>query len=202
MLTRRNSADAIVIPLTAAVVVAAAVVLNNASPLYYIHVLPALVVPIAPLFTHGARRDGQVDLDGMPRTALGAAALLVWILCASAAVHAMKTVRAVQDLPPGPSSLVDRVRGTVDRNCRVAGDGTLYVPFFSDYPLFVSLQPTEVKHALLYYRGIDEASYWDVKQPDAVFSADPLRPAVAGYVFKHGFVARGDGLWVNPAGCR
>ena len=202
MWLRRNTADAIVIPLTAAVVVAAAIILNNASPLYYIHVLPALVLPAAPLFTHGTRGSGVVDLDRMAFPAFAVAAALVVVLTASAGARTIKAIRAAQTAPDGAASLVARVRAAVDRGCRVAGDGTLYVPFFADYPYFVSLQPTEVKHALLYYRDLDEDGYWDVKRPDAVFSADALRPPLAAYVARHGFVARGDGLWLNPAGCR
>lgn len=202
MFLRRNAADVIVIPLTIAVVAAAAVVLNNASPLYYVHVLPALVIPLGSLFTHLGRGEGFSSLERMPRAMLLVAAATVCILCVSTSVHAFKTMQAARRVPPGPTDLVARVRDNVDRRCRVAGDGTLYVPYFADYPCFVSLQPTEVKYGMLYYRSTDEAAYWEIKQPDAVFSADPLRPAVSAYVARHGFVARGDGVWVNPAGCR
>ena len=98
--------------------------------------------------------------------------------------------------------LVEQVRNKVDRRCRVAGDGTWYVPYFADYPYFVSLQQTEINYAMLYYGTKDEAAYWEQKKPDAVFSADPLRSAVAGYVTRHGFVGSGDRVWVNPSGCR
>jgi hypothetical protein len=203
MFVRRTAADALVIPLTVGVVVAAAVVLNNASPLYYIHVLPALVVPIAPLFTSpGYSAGGTLSLERMPRAAFFAAAVVVWVLCASTSVRTLKTIHALRALPEGPTEFVDRVHESVDRQCRAAGDGTLYVPHFADYPYFVSLQPTEVKHGMLYYRTGDEASYWETVRPDAVFSAEPLRPPLSTYVARHAFEARGEGVWVNPAGCR
>jgi hypothetical protein len=202
MWMRQNGGDAIVIPLTAGAIVAAAVILNNASPLYYIHVLPALVVPVGPLFTHAMHRDGAIDLARMPTRAFAVAAALTWILCASAGVRTMKTIRALHAAPATSAALIAQVRAAVDRRCRVAGDGTLYVPYFADYPYFVSLQPTEVKHGLLFYRELDEDAYWEVKLPDAVFSADPLRAPLVAYVARHGFAARGDGVWVNPAGCR
>jgi hypothetical protein len=202
MAIRRNAEDRIVVPLVLGVLAGAAVVLNNASPLYYIHVLPALVVPIAPLFTDGLRGAGSVSLDRLPRAALAAAAAVVWIACASAAVRTVRTIRSVQAAPEEPGDFVARVRNAVDRRCRIAGDGTLYVPYFADYPYFVSLQPTEVRHGLLYYRSTDEDAYWETKQPDAVASAEPLRPALAAYVARHGLTSRGDGVWVNPAGCR
>ena len=202
MWIRRSAADAIVIPLTGSVVIAAAVVLNNASPLYYIHVLPALVLPIAPLFTHGTRGSGKIDLGAMPRSAFVVAVGLIWILCVSAGLRTTRTIRAVRAAPTESATLVAETRATVDRRCRIAGDGTLYVPYFADYPYFISLQPTEVKHGLLFYRGLDEGAYWDLKRPDAVFSADPLRAPLAAYVARHGFSQRGEGVWVNPAGCR
>lgn len=201
MFVRRNAADAIVIPLTIGVVAAAAVVLNNASPLYYIHVLPALVMPLGPLFTHVGRREDPVSLERMPRAALVAAAAMVCMLCVSTSVRAFKTMQAVRMVPPGPTDFIGRVRVAVDRRCRVAGDGTLYVPYFADYSYFVSLQPTEVKYGMLYYGTTDETRYWEIERPDAIFSAEPLRPALSAYVVRHGFVARGEGVWVNPAGC-
>jgi hypothetical protein len=98
--------------------------------------------------------------------------------------------------------LIARVHATVDRRCQVAGDGIWYVPYFGEYPYFVSLQQTEINAGMFYYRTTDEAAYWEQKHPDAVFSSEALRPAVAGYVTRHGLVAKGDGLWVNPSGCR
>jgi len=203
MFVRRNAADTLVIPLTVGVVVAAAVVLNNASPLYYIHVLPALIVPVAPLFTSFVYADGGGAWpERLPRAAFFAATAVVWVLCASTSVRIVKTIDALRGMPEGPTEFVARVHQIVDRRCRVAGDGTLYVRHFADYPYFVSLQPTEVKHGMLYYRTRDEGSYWDTVRPDAVFSAEPLRPPLSAYVTRHGFVAGGDGVWVNPAGCR
>jgi hypothetical protein len=202
MLARRTAADVLVMLLAGAVVAGAAVILNNASPLYFIHVLPALVIPIGPLFTHAFSGDAAVGLHQMRRLALGAAAAIVWLSCASGALRTLKTIGEVRALPAGPVALIERVRGTVDRRCRMAGDGTWYVPYFADYLYFVSLRPTETSYGMFYYRTTDEAAYWEQKQPDAVFSAEPLRPAVADYIARHGLVARGDGLWVNPAGCR
>lgn len=202
LLIRRNAADAIAGPLAIGTVAAAAIVLNNASPLYYIHVMPALIVPLGPLFASGVRAGEARTLEGMPRSAFVAAAVVVWILCASAAVRTVKTIEAVRGVPAGPMDLVARVRATFQRRCHVAGDGTLYVPYFADYPYFVSLQATEVKAGMLYARSTDEASYWEQKQPDAVFSSEPLSAGMSAYLARHAFVAQSEGVWLNPGGCR
>jgi 4-amino-4-deoxy-L-arabinose transferase and related glycosyltransferases of PMT family len=198
---RRNRADRLVLALVPAVAVGAAVLLNNTSPFYYIHVLPALIVPIAPLFTHGVRGQSKVRLSDVAPGALVASVVVVCVLCASAAARTVRTMRAHRP-PPVSLETIQRVRALVDRRCKMAGDGGLYVPYFADYPYFISLRPTEVKHGLLYYGTTDEAAYWQIKQPDVVFATGALNPGLSQYVASRHLAQIEPGFWMNPSGCR
>jgi hypothetical protein len=199
---RRNRADRIVLMLVPAVAVGAAVLLNNASPLYYIHVLPALIVPVAPLFTHGVRGQSKVRLSDVAPGALVASVVVVCVVCASAGGRTVRTMRAHRAPPPVSLETIQRVRTLVDRRCKMAGDGVVYVPYFADYPYFISLRQTEVKHGLLYYGTTDEAAYWQIKQPDVVFASGALSPGLSHYVASRHLVKVERDLWMSPAGCR
>ena len=198
---RRTTSDKQVLTLMVGVAVAAAVLLNNASPLYYIHVLPALVIPIGPLFSHGFARHSRIALADVGRRALAVAALVVVGLTISAGVSTLRAIRATPSAADAPGD-IQRVKSLVDRRCIIAGDGALYVPYLAAYPWFISVRPTEVSLAMLYYRTSDETAYWRIKQPDVVFSREPLRPALASYVSARRLDMESPGLWMNPAGCR
>lgn len=198
---RRNRADRIVLVLVPAVSLASAMLLNNASPLYYIHVLPAIVVSIAPLFTHGWREQARVALKDVGPRALIASVAVSCALCASAAGRTIRSMQAASVAAPGTLDTVRRVRAVVDRRCVVAGDGGLFVPYFADYPRFISLRPTELKYGMLFYGAPDEASYWRIKQPDAVFTTDALRPGLSDYLTSRRFQMVAPAVWLNPEGC-
>jgi hypothetical protein len=199
MAARRTAADRLVLTLTPSVLLAAAIVLNNASPLYFIHVLPALILPMAPLFTHGVSGGSKVSLSAVTPRSLLAFVLIVSALCAVSAARTLRAIGAADML--APPETVQRVRTLVDRRCRVAGDGALYVPFFADYPYFLSLRDTEVRHGMLYYGLTDEASYWQIKQPDAVFAPRPLRAGLSEYVTRNNFNEVEPAVWIRSGGC-
>lgn len=200
LVARRNDADRTVLTLVPAVLVTAAVLLNNASPLYYIHVLPVLTVPLGPLFTHGLRARSRVALQEIGSAALFCSVLVCCVLTASAGARTIRSIRATPPLEGDPAT-IERARSLIDRRCIVAADGALYVPYFSAYPRFISLRSVEVTHGMFFYQMDDEAAYWRIKQPDAVFETGALRPALADYVAARGFTKAAPGLWMNPAGC-
>ena len=202
MAIRRNAADRIVLTLLSAVFFAAAVVLNNASPLYYIHVLPALIIPLAPLFTHGVTGHAMVSLREVK---LGSLLAFVVVLCGISATSAGKTLKKPPYNPMQenlPSEAIQRVRALVDRRCKIAADGSLYVRYFADYPYYVSLRDTEVKHGMLYHGTADEAAYWQIKQPDVVFDPRQLRAGLSEYVTRNHLTEIEPGLWIRPDGCK
>jgi hypothetical protein len=198
---RRNAADVFVLTLAACIPIGAAILLNNPSPLYYIHVLPALVLPIAPLLSLGLTEQSRVALADLARWRLAAAGILVALLGLSTGASTLRAIRNTPATPPAPQD-VQRVKTVVDRRCIMAADGALYVPYFAEYPWFISTRQTEVNLAMLYYRTSDEAGYWQIKQPDVVFSRTPLRSALANYVASRGWRMVSPGFWMNPAGCR
>jgi Dolichyl-phosphate-mannose-protein mannosyltransferase len=198
---RRTAADRLVLILVPFVCISAAILLNNASPLYYIHVMPALVIPLGPLFSNG-RGQETVTLANLGRARLAIAAIVVWAVTASTGAS---TLRALRYIPPAASissEHIQQVRADVDRRCVIAGDGALYVSDFADYPWFISTRPTEVTLALLYHNAPSEADYWRIKQPDAVFATGPLSAGLADYVAWRGLKKVAPGLWINPGGCR
>jgi hypothetical protein len=197
---RRSAPDRMVLVLAPAVLVAAAVLLNNASPLYFIHVLPVLVVPIGPLFSHGLTGSSKIGVGEIRPLPLLAAVLVACALTASAGSRTIRSIRATPP-PAADAAAVQQMRSLIDRRCIVAGDGALYVPYFADYPRFISLRTVEVRHGMFYHQMSDEAAYWRLKQPDAVFETGELRLALADYVVSRGFTRAGPGLWMNPAGC-
>ena len=198
---RRTNIDQLLLVGIGALLVASAIVLNNASPLYFIHVTPLLIVPMAPLLTHGFTRTGSVSTRDTRVVSLLGFAVVVSALCA------VNTVKSVRPLPSSSSEqvadaqLAERVRAVVDRQCVIAGDGALYVRYFPDYPQFISTRPTEVRYGMLYYGTADEEQYWSIKRPDAVFSRGALSDGLARYVAQHGFSRVGDGIWRSPRQC-
>ena len=202
LIVRRNASDRLVIPIAAGVVLAAAVVLTTASPLYSSHTLPALAVPLAPLFTHGLRRSGKVALDELR---LPSTLACVVVLCALFAVNNVRAARSVYERtgpPQADLAFAARVRAVVDPRCIVAGDGSLYVRHFAGYPFYVSTRRTEVEYAMLFYGVSTEEAYWAIKKPDAVLSRVPPGRALAGYLSREGLTAREPGIWIRAAGCR
>jgi hypothetical protein len=201
MIARRNRADRILSTLVPAVVVGAAILLNNASPLYYIHVLPVLIIPAAALFTHGISGQSTVSLRGMTAVALAASALAICAVCAGSSGKTLETMRAQRNPTTLAVGAVQRTRALIDRRCRMAADAALYVPYFADYPYVISLRATEVHLAMLYYGTTDEAAYWWIKQPDVVLATIAPSPGLARYIERRGLLNVAPELWMNPAGC-
>jgi hypothetical protein len=198
---RRTAADIFVLTVALCVPIGAAILLNNASPLYYIHVLPALIFPIAPLVSHGLTHQSRIALGDLSRWRLVAAVILVALLTLSTGASTLRAIRKTPVTPLAPEDVL-HLKAVVDRRCIIATDGRLYVPYFAEYPWLISTRPTEVSLAMLYHRTDDEAAYWQIKRPDVIFSREPLRPALANYVSSHGLEMVSPGLWMNPAGCR
>jgi hypothetical protein len=201
-LVRRAAVDKVVLTIIAAVLVSASVVLNNASPLYYIHVIPALIIPMAPLLTHGLARQRKVST-----AEIGVASMLAFIVVVSAliAVNNAKTVgRAARPaaLEAADAELVSRVRSVAGPGCTVAGDAGLYVRYFADYPYFVSSRPTEVKYAMLYYGLTSEADYWAIKAPEVIVARGPLSEGMSAYIAGGRLRRVEDGIWAVPDGCK
>jgi hypothetical protein len=197
---RRQRVDLALLIVAGAVVAIAAVVLNNASPLYFIHVTPALMLPLAPVFSHGFSGRGPV-----PVTALGTGRLLAFAVVISAlcAVNSVRPVWAAgpDATPADVADLVARARSAVGRDCRIAGDGRLYVRYFGDYPYFVSARPTEVSYAMIFHGLEREADYWEARRPEAVVMRPPLPAGLTAYIGTQGLEPRGDGLWLAPGSC-
>jgi dolichyl-phosphate-mannose-protein mannosyltransferase len=199
LMVRRSAADRVVLPLVVAVLAATAVVLNNASPLYFIHVTPALFVPLGPLFSQGL--TGRVPV---PTARLRPASLIAFAVASAAlaAVNDGPLMRAVGARPVADATardLAGRVRSVTQPRCKVAGDAGLYVRYFADYPYFISARPTELHYGMLYFGSTSEAAYWTIKRPDVAFGS--LSPALAGYVSANGFSEPAPGVWVRHEGC-
>ena len=193
---RRSAVDRIMSILLPALVASTAVMLNNAAPVYYIHVLPALLVPLGPLFANGIR-SGRFDGHMGPRQLL-AFAFVAAGLCA---IYDGRLIRSASapSVDVASARLARSVRNVTDRRCKVVGDGGLYVEHFADYPYYISSRPTEVHYAMLSYAIESESDYWSIKRPDAVIG--PLSPALAVYVSANGFSERASTVWVRREGC-
>jgi hypothetical protein len=202
MAIRRNASDRIVLPLVAGIIVAAAIVLNNGSPHYYIHVLPALIVPAAAVFTHHLGGRTPIAVSELRPAAMLTAMAILCALCAMNGARTMRSMGAVAAETPADVELVRHARALVDRRCEIAGDGALYVRHFPEYPYFVSDRDTEVRLAMLFYGTTDETAYWNIKKPEVVVSPGPLRPGLAQYVASQGLRAIEPGLWISSGGCR
>jgi hypothetical protein len=179
----------------------AAIVMNNHSPLYFIHVLPALVVPIAPLLSHGVSGGSQVTLRALTPRALAASIVCIAVLW-PAAPRVWRAAEAHRGAVESTAAVVERVRAIVDRRCRAAGDAGFYVPYLADYAYFISLRDLELNHEMLFHRTSDEAAYWGITRPDAVSAPGGLRPGLSQYVHEGRFVEPAPAIWINPARCR
>jgi dolichyl-phosphate-mannose-protein mannosyltransferase len=200
-LVRRNAADRVVLLLVPAVFAGTALVLNNASPLYFIHVAPALLVPLGPLFSHGFTGRAPVTTAHVRGGSLVAFAIAI---AALSAVNDGPLLRALTAKPPDDAAaraVAERVRAVAEPRCKIAGDAGLYVRYFADYPYFVSARPTEVHYGMLYFGSTSEANYWAIKRPDVVFGSGPLPAALAGYVSSNGLSERAPQVWVRRDGC-
>ena len=202
LLVRRAAPDRVVATIAAGVPIAAAIVLNNASPLYLIHALPALVLPLAPLFTLGFGSGGpRVSLRELKAPALIAFAVATCAVCAGSSAATVRRIQVMssQDVPA--SDDVRRVRAAVDPACTIAADGALYVPYLADYRRFLSTRETEVRLGMLSYGTTSEADYWQIKRPDAVFAPNPS-PGLTAYIKDRALTEDAPGLWLAPGGCR
>lgn len=198
---RRSGHDRLLLGLVPAIVAATAVMLNNAAPLYFVHVLPALLVPLGPLFSHGFRGGGPVALEQLGSGRLLAFALVISLLAASGQARLVRRIGAAAPEDGAARAVAERVRAVADTRCKIAGDGTLYVRYFTDYPYFISTRPTEVSYAMIYFDAATEADYWARKRPDVVFASGPLPAALQTYVSANGFVERAPGVWGRRDGC-
>jgi hypothetical protein len=198
---RRSREDVALLILVGGVLAIAAVVLNNASPLYFIHVMPALVVPLAPLFSHGFSRRGQVPVALLGTGRLLAFAVVISALCAVNTVRPARGAVSAEATAARDAALAARARSAIGPGCRIAGDGGLYVRYFADYPYFVSARPTEVGYAMIFHGLEQEADYWHTRQPEAVVMMPPLPDGLAAYVAMRGLEPIGEGLWLTPGGC-
>jgi 4-amino-4-deoxy-L-arabinose transferase-like glycosyltransferase len=201
MAVRRTAADRLLLTIVPTVLVTTAIVLNNASPLYYIHVAPALLIPMAALLALGigGTTVSTHELRG------GSLLAFVFVISALVAVNNAKTVSPVPrptEEETSVAAFVQDVRSVTDRRCKIAGDGGLYVRYFADYPYFISSRPTEVQYAMLYFGATVEAQYWDIKQPDVVFSSGLLSEGLSRYVSSHELSEVARGLWARRGGCK
>jgi hypothetical protein len=199
---RRTRTDRRLVAIVAGVLVFASLLLNNASPLYFTHVVPALLIPVGALFTHTVGRRGRVELTQAGTAALVAAAITICAMCASTAARTLRAMEARRDLAAAPPAGLVEVRARVPRNCRLVADGSLYVPYMTDYPRFISFRDTEVHVAMLYYYLHDEVDYWRLKDPDAVFAEGAVRDGLARYLADSRLRNVAPGLWLDPHGCR
>jgi hypothetical protein len=199
---RRTGTDRRMMALAAGTVVFAALLLNNASPLYFIHVVPVLLMPVGALFTHGILRRDRVDLAQAGAAALVLAAIAVCAVCASTGARTLRAMDARRQVATAAPVGLAQARARVPRNCRLVADGGLYVPYMADYPHFISFRETEVRVAMLYYYLQDEAAYWRLKDPDAVFTGGALRRGLADYLTQSRLRNVAPGLWLDPQGCR
>jgi hypothetical protein len=199
---RRTETDRRVLTLMAGVLAFAALLLNNASPLYFIHVAPAVLIPVGALFSHAITRRDRVELAQMATVALITATIAICAVSASTAARTLRANAARQQLAePAPAGLAE-VRARVPRHCRLVADASLYVPYMTDYPRFISLRDTEVHVAMLYYYMQDETAYWRLKDPDAIFVGGPIRQGIADYLSQSRLRNVAPGLWLDPQGCR
>lgn len=195
MAVKRTAADRLTLTIVAGVLAFGAVILNNDSPLYFIHLTPVLVVPVAALF-------------GRTQTSLGLAAFAVFV-SAQVAVNSARPAAALaraaaEPEPAADTLLVERVRAVADSRCAIAGDGALYVRHFPDYPLFISTRKTEVSYAMMFY-GItpgEEADYWRLKAPGVVFSREPVSDGLANHIASAGLTQIDTGIWMDTDHCR
>ena len=202
MAVRRTAVDRVLLAICAAVILMTSVVLNNASPLYYIHVAPALMIPIAPLLAYGSRRRSKIPVGELSLSSLLSFAVVISALIAVNGAKAARAASLHPDDEPSVAAFASSVRSAVDRRCKVAGDAGLYVRHFADYPYFISTRSTEVQYAMLYFGSTTEAEYWDMKQPDAVVAPGPLSDPLSAFVAAHHFSEVGRGVWIRSDGCR
>jgi hypothetical protein len=176
-------------------------VLNNAAPVYYIHVLPALLVPLGPLFSHGVNVRDEATRRRLGPGALIAFAFVASALCAANGARLLRAAAHPAREDPTVQAFAERVRAITDKQCKLAGDAGLYVEHFADFPYFLSTRPTEVHYAMIFFGVDSEDKYWTIKRPDVVFGPGALSPALARYVSANGFSARAAGVWARREGC-
>jgi len=202
MAIRRTAPDRILLGLVPAIVLTTAVMLNNAAPLYFVHVVPALIVPLGPLFSQGFRRAGNVAIDQVRFGGLVAFALAASLVAGSSQGRLLRGIGAPAADDEAERTYAARVRGVAETRCKIAGDGALYVKYFADYPYFISTRPTEVRYAMIYFGVESDTEYWARKRPDVAFGRGPLPAGLRAYVSANGFVERAAGVWGRREGCK
>jgi hypothetical protein len=116
----------------AGVLIAASIVLNNASPLYFIHVVPLLIMPMAPLLTHGLTRRSPVSTHELTMGSLLSFVIVVSALCAVNNVKSVWGAARLRRTQPPPRCRARQIscRSTLQDRWRRC----LYVRRFADYP--------------------------------------------------------------------
>jgi hypothetical protein len=194
-----SQATRILRPLVVGVLVGGAMVLNGTSPLYATHLLPVLLLPVADVLmrlTSGRR--------GWTR-ALAAAVAFVTLAGVSVREAIRWPVTRTEvarlrgiSLPDEVQATVDTVRARVSPGCHLAGDTSLYVPYFTDYPAFTGTRETEVRIGSSYARlRNDRVAYWRLKAPDVVFG--PLDADLTLFVDAAGYTRIAERVWGSPA---
>lgn len=202
LLVRRSEADRLLAIVIGGVLAASAVILLHASALYYIHVMPALAIPVAPLLTHGLKRESTTARER--NAGFGswiAFALIASFMCASSSAKLARKLHPTPDNQATDLAFAREARAATSPQCVVAGDAGLYIRYFPDYPHFISARPAEVAIAMLYYGVEDEAAFWEIKSPTAIFWPGQLSDGLAGYATKHGMTRAADGVWVDAGRC-
>ena len=134
--------------------------------------------------------------------ALVAAAIAICAMSASTSARTLGAREARRHTAAGAPAGLAEVRARVPRNCRLVADGSLYVPYMTDYPRFISFRDTEVRVGMLYYYLQDEVTYWRLTDPDAVVAEGAVREGLAEYLAESRLRNVAPGLWLDPHGCR
>ncbi|MGH9410210.1 MAG: glycosyltransferase family 39 protein [Vicinamibacterales bacterium] len=199
---RRTHADRIALTLAGALLVAAAIVLDNAAPEYFVHITPALLVPVGALFAVGFARRDRLSTAEVTPIALTVFSLVIAVVIAGGQPAVIRTIVHGRDQIEADRAFASQVRAVVDRRCTLAGDAGLYVRYFPDYPFFISTRRTEVTYAMLYFSSPSERAYWRLKRPDVVFGEHGLPDPLASYVSDEHFEQRAPNVWMRAGGCR
>jgi hypothetical protein len=196
---RRHPRDAVVRTLVLAAVAAGGVVFNGDSPIYLNHILPVLILPVAPFLTHGVTARGLVSWRAPAIVTILAMAVICALYTSSvpSILSRQRTYSAYWDVNSG-SAGASWVRSRVSPKCHVAGDARTYIPQFMEYPRFTSTRLLEVRMGSAFY-GIkgDEIEYWRRKNPDVVF--DVLTPQLRAYLLERSYEQLTHDVWFTAS---
>ncbi len=198
LVRRTHRTDRLVAALVVGAMLAGAIVFDGDSLVYLTHIWPILLLPIAPLITHGFGGQSPV---GWRRPALVTALVVTAISIQTLASvrHAqsrLETRRATERVTTAATTRALWVQTHASVGCHLAGDPGLYVRYFMAFPRFTGTRATEEQIGSSYFGLADRVvEYWREKQPDVIFG--DVSAALTQYIHAAAYEDAHDDVWIK-----